>query len=119
MELTFYDSKGRPIAYAEDGTYIYLFSGKPVAYLDNESVYSFSGKHVGRFRNGWIRDNNGQCVFFSENATGGSMKPMKMMKTMKSMKQIKPMKSMKEMRPMRSMDSLSWSELSGEQFFET
>ena len=119
MELTFYDSKGRPIAYTEDGTYIYLFSGEPVAYLDNESVYSVSGKHIGRFRNGWIRDNNGQCVFFSEDATGGPMKPMKMMKPMKSMKQMKPMKSMKEMRPMRPMDSLSWSELSGEQFFET
>lgn len=63
-----------------------------------------------RFENEWIRDNNGQCVFFTENDTGGAMKPIKMMR---------PMKSMKQMKPMRPMDSLSWSELSGEQFFET
>lgn len=119
MELTFYDSNGRSIAYIEDGMYIYLFSGKPVAYLSNESVYLFSGKHIGRLMNGWIRDNNGQCVLFSEDATGGPMKPMKMMKTMRSMKQMKPMKSMKQMRPMRPMGSLSWSKLSGAQFCET
>ena len=119
MKLTFYDSNGRPVAHTEDGVHIYLFSGEPVAYLDNGSVYSFSGRHLGRFENGWIRDNNGQCVFFTENATGGPMRPMKMMRPMKSMKQMKPMKGMKEMRPMRPMDSLSWSELSGEQFFET
>lgn len=119
MNSTFYDSNGRPVAYTEDDVHIYLFSGEPVAYLDNGSVYSFSGRHLGRFENGCIRDNNGQCVFFTENATGGPMKPMEMMKPMKSMEQMKPMKGMKEMRPMRPMDSLSWSELSGEHFFET
>ncbi len=119
MNSTVYDSNGRPVAYTEDDVHIYLFSGEPVAYLDNGSVYSFSGRHLGRFENGCIRDNNGQCVFFTENATGGPMKPMEMMKPMKSMEQMKPMKGMKEMRPMRPMDSLSWSELSGEHFFET
>ena len=49
MSLTFYDSSGKPVAYTEDGTHIYLFSGEPVAYLDNESVYSFSGKHLVQF----------------------------------------------------------------------
>lgn len=118
MELTFYESNGKPVAYTEDGVHIYLFSGEPVAYLDEGSVYSFSGKHLGRFEKGWIRDNNGDCVFFTEVATGGPMKPMKIMKPIKSMKQMKQMKSMKEIRPMRPMDSLSWSELSGKQFFE-
>jgi hypothetical protein len=35
------------------------------------------------------------------------------------MEQMKPMKGMKEMQPMQPMASLSWSELAGEQFFET
>lgn len=118
MELMFYDSKGKPVSYTEDCEHIYLFSGEPVAYFNNESIYSFSGRHLGRYKNGWIRDNNGQCVFFTENATGGPLKPMKMMKPLKSLKQMKPLKGLKEMRPMKPMDSLWWSELSGEQFFK-
>ncbi len=118
MILTFYNFEGRPVAYTEDGMHIYLFSGDPVAYLYDMSIYSFSGKHLGWFKNGWIRDNYGQCVFFTEIATGGPIKPVKMIKLVKNIKQIKPIKSTKEMRPMRPMDSLSWSELSEEQFFE-
>lgn len=117
MELTFYDSNGRPVGYTEDGVHIYLFSGEPIAYIDNRSVYSFSGRHLGRFGNGWIRDNNGRCVFFTQQAKGGPMKPMKMMKPMKGMKQMKSMRGMKEMRPMKTVNSLSWSGLSREQFF--
>ena len=59
MKSTFYDSNGRHVAYTEDDVHIYLFSGEPVAYLDNGSVYSFSGRHLGWFENGCIRDNNG------------------------------------------------------------
>ncbi len=117
IELTYYDSSGKPIAYTEDNTHIYLFSGEPVAYIDNGSVYSFSGRHLGRFENGWIRDNDGRCVFFTEQATGGPMKPIKMMKPMKMMKQMKMMKMTKQMKPMKTVDFLLWSELSGQQFF--
>jgi len=69
MEFIFYDLNGSPTAYTEDGTHIYFFSGEPVAYFVDESVYSFTGVHLGRFENGWIRDNNGDCVFFTEYAT--------------------------------------------------
>lgn len=117
-QITFYNNLGKPIAYTQDGTHIYLFNGKPVAYLSQESVYSYSGKHLGRYEDGWIRDNKGQCVFFTGEATGGPMQPMKQMVPMKSIKQMKPMKSMKQMRPARPMKSSSWSELSSEVFFQ-
>jgi len=118
MELTFYDSTGAPIAYTADGKHIYLFSGEPVAFIDSGSVYSFSGKHLGRFEKGWIRNNIGQCVFFTENATGGPLRPMKKMRPMKSMKQMLPMKAMKEMKPLKPMDASSWANISGKFFFE-
>ena len=63
MDITFYDSHGKPTAYTEDNEHIYLFSGKPVAYIDGSSVYSYSGRHLGWFDEGWIRDNSGYCVF--------------------------------------------------------
>ena len=117
MIITFYDSTGLPIAYSDNNMDIFLFSGQPVAYVSGESIYSFKGTHLGRFRSGWIRDNNGACVFFTSAATGGPMKPMKSMKPMKGMKSMKPMKGMKSMKPMRPMNNRSWSTLSGEKFF--
>ena len=59
-EIDFYDHDGQPIAYTQDRVHIYTFSGDPVAYLDGDSVYSFSGKHLGWFVDGWIRDNYGK-----------------------------------------------------------
>ena len=108
MGITFYNKHGTPVAYVDDGKHIFLFKGSAVGYIDNDSIFSYSGKHLGRYGNGWIRDNSGRCVFFTEDATGGPMKPMKSMK---------PMKGMKSMKPMRPMSSSGWSELSGEQFF--
>ncbi len=44
---TFYDESGSAVAYSDDGTHIYLFSGQPVAYFQRDSVYSFGGRHLG------------------------------------------------------------------------
>lgn len=116
--MTFYDRNGKPVAYTEDDIHIYLFSGKPVAYCVDNAIYSFGGRHMGWFENGWIRDLHGACAFFTENAVGsGPMKPMKQMKPMKCMKQMKPMKAMREMKRMKAMNQLTWSVLSGENFF--
>jgi len=103
-ELTFYNSTGSPTAYTEDGKHIFLFSSEPVVFIDIGSTLSFTGKHLGRSENGWIRNNDGQCVFFTENAIGRPMKPMKFMKPMKSMKKMKPMKALKEVKPIRPMN---------------
>lgn len=66
MVTTFYNRHGRAIAYTEDGEYLYLYSGTPVGYFSDDSVYSFSGHHLGRFNDGWIRDNSGACVFLQK-----------------------------------------------------
>lgn len=117
MEIVFYDEKGEPIAYTEDGIHIYLFSGEPVAYFYGDSVYSYSGKHLGWYIEGWIRDNDGDCGLFTEEVKGGPVKPVKRIKPVKSVKQVKPVKSVKEIRPVRPVRSLSWSSLSLIKFF--
>ena len=117
-EIDFYDRSGSPVAYTQDGTHIYTFKGEPVAYFHVESVYSFSGSHLGWFEDGWIRDNNGHCVFYTQEAQGGPVKPMKQAKPLKSIKSLKPIKSLRSARPLKAMKSLSWSSLSGEHFFE-
>lgn len=117
--MVFYDNHGGPAAYTEDGEHIYLFTGEPVAYLDRDAVYGYNGRQFGWFDNGWIRDLNGDCVFFSENATGsGPMKPIKHICPIKCIKHIKPIKCIKEIRRVRTVNHLGWSKLSGFEFFK-
>ncbi|WP_182103770.1 4-fold beta flower protein [Niallia taxi] len=116
-EIVFYNKNGTAIAYSQDGQHIYTFTGKPVAYLYDVSVYSYSGKHLGRYENGWIRDNKGRCALFTSEASGGPVKPVKKVKPIKSVKQVKPVKSVKSVKPVKPVSSLSWSDLSSENFF--
>ncbi len=48
-EITLFDSKGEAIAYIDtsDELTIYLWDGDPVAYLYDDHVYGFNGKHLG------------------------------------------------------------------------
>ena len=117
MTIDFYDKSGRPIAYMADGQHIYLFSGKPVAFLSGNAVYSFSGRHLGWFEDGWVRDKAGKCVFFTSDANGGPVKPVKRVKPVKGVKQVKPVKGVKQVKAVKAVKSLSWSNLSGKQFF--
>lgn len=116
--MVFYDNHGRPTAYTEDDEHIYLFTGEPVAYLCEDAVYGYNGKHFGWFLGGWVRDLNGKCVFFTENAAGsGPLKPLKQLTPLKSLKQLRPLKALRELKRLRPPNSLSWSVLSGKQFF--
>ena len=115
--MTFYNRTGKPVAYTEDDTHVFLFTGEPVAYFVENAVYGFNGKHLGWFYNGWIRDLNGRCVFFSEEASGGPAKPARHARPAKNAKHAKPAKAAKQARRARAAFGPSWSELSGIQFF--
>jgi hypothetical protein len=117
MTIDFYSKTGEPIAHSEDGEHIYLFSGTPVAYLAGDAVYTFSGEHIGWFEDGWIRDKQGGCVLFTADARGGPVKPVKHVKTVKGVKNVKPVKGVKQAKSVKAVKSLSWSPLSGNQFF--
>lgn len=117
--MTFYNCIGKPIAYTEDDGSIYLFSGEPVAYFSGTVIYGFNGKQLGWFENGWIRDLNGYCVFYSENASGsGPVKPVKNVCPVKSVKHIKPVKCVKQVKRVRAVNVIGWSSLSEVQFFQ-
>jgi hypothetical protein len=118
MELTFYDLRGSPIAYTDNGEDIYLFSGKPVAYLSDESLYSYSGKYIGSFDEGWVLDKNGKRVFFTDIAAGGPATPARCATPARSARSATPAKFARAARPATPAKSSSWSMLSGRQFFE-
>ena len=57
QEISLYDSVGEAVAYidSDDELNIYLWRGKPVAYLEHISLYGFNGKHLGWFKDGGFK----------------------------------------------------------------
>lgn len=108
-ELVFYDESGRAVAYTEDGEHIFGYSGVPLAYVEGDSVYSYSGAHLGWYLDGWIRDHAGACVYFTEAATGGPIKPMRAVKPVKGVKSILPIRGIKAIKPLRPLNQFDWS----------
>lgn len=118
MPMTFYDRSGKPAAYTEDDVHLFLFSGYPVGYLHDGSIYSYSGRHLGTLRAGWIRDHAGCCVFFTDEVlNGGPSLPSRNVKPPKLLKKPKPPKGRREAPPPRAEDAEEWSQLSAERFF--
>src|ERR1039457_7664580 len=77
-ELVFFDSQGHVVALnANVDDVLLLWNGTPVAILDDESVsvYGFDGRHLGWFGDGWIRDHDGACVYYTDEARGGPVRP--------------------------------------------
>ena len=119
MSLTFYNSEGRAVAYLDDDTEsIYLYDGTPVAWLSDDSIYSYSGRYLGWFQNGWVWDLCGDCVFFTDTATGGPVRPVTQVRPVRGVRAVRPVRGVREVRPVRPVRSAAWSNLSDESFFE-
>ncbi|MGJ5006789.1 4-fold beta flower protein [Bradyrhizobium oligotrophicum] len=99
-EISLFNAQGAATAYidTDDDLTIYLWSGKPVAYLDDGNVYGFNGKHLGWFERGaiWGEDGGAAC------ATAAAM-PRTQFEPFKSFKQFKPFKSFKEFAPLKPL----------------
>lgn len=117
-DITFYDKNGTPIAYTEDSNHVYDFRGNPVGYINEDSFYSYPGKHLGWIINGWIVDNKGYAVFYTKYAKNGPFKPFKKFKPFKGFKKIKPFKGFKNFKPLKPLQIMCWSNQSGTVFFK-
>jgi hypothetical protein len=109
MSVDFYDRCGHPFAYSDDAETLFTFSGKPIAHITSSSVYLFSGKHVGFFEAGHVRDHSGFVLLFTNGARGGPMKPLRAMRPLKSARAARPMKSIREMPAVKPVWSTGWS----------
>jgi hypothetical protein len=111
-EVSLFDFKGRPTAYVAEDQTIYLWEGKPVAYLDGQdkdipSIYGFNGKHLGWFRDGIMYDNEGYPVGGIKEAFTSPTQ----LEPLKGLKELKPLKSLKELKPLKPLFSKQWSEV--------
>jgi len=118
-ELVFFDSDGAAVAYKDhDGDVIFLWDGRPVAVLDDDSVYFFDGRHAGWFVDGWVRDHEGKVVYFTDHAVGGPVRPVRQVRRVRGVRQVRPVRGVRQVKPVRPVRQLVWSPLaSGTAFF--
>ena len=109
MPLTFYTSSGKPYAYSEDGEQIYTFSGLPLGYLYQDSIYNYQGDHIGYFSNGLLRDRLGRVALFTNETSAGPTQPSKKMSPSREMKQPLPEKAHRSEPSKRPMNRMQWS----------
>lgn len=117
LSITFYDRSGNAVAYSEDDRHMYLFGGEPIGYLDAEAFFSYRGELIGWFENGWLRDKDGRCIAYSDQAAGGPPQPVKLRRPNQSIKQTLPVLERQDPRPLRPMHSNAWSTQSAVEFF--
>lgn len=69
-EITVWDRRSIATAYiaTDDENTIYLWTGEPVAYLVDDHVYGFNGRHLGWFQEGIIWDYEAISVGFTRQA---------------------------------------------------
>jgi hypothetical protein len=91
----------------------YLWSGEPVAYLVEDSVFGFNGKHLGWHHKGLVYDHDGGVVVAPAAAFRDSVAPP----PIRSLKQLKPLKGLKELKPLKPLFGTSWSSIPARVFF--
>ncbi len=116
-EIALFDSNGKAIAYiaVDDDFTIYLWEGKPVAYIySSENIYGFNGKHLGWFEDGIIWDHEGYAV----GAIKGAVKMLYEFEPFKGFKEFKPFKSFREFSPYKPRFKNKWSGIPLSIFFK-
>ncbi|NRA14954.1 MAG: hypothetical protein HRU04_05600 [Oceanospirillaceae bacterium] len=113
-EISLYDDAGEAVAYidTDDEMNIYLWKGRSVAYLDDESVYGFNGKHLGWFKKGIIWDRKGYVVGFIE----GAVSKLTKLERLKGLQKLTPLKSLQQLEPLEPLQKTKWGKLSLEIF---
>jgi hypothetical protein len=116
-EAEFFDSKGTAAVYFEysdaEHTFYLWSEGEPVAYMDEDSLYGFNGKHLGWLQNGAVYDHEGNVVA----ATAARFQDPVHPPPPKGYKQYKPYKDYKEYRPYKPALNTTWSTMTVRAFF--
>lgn len=98
-QVTLFNATGAAIAYVDfdDDATIYSFAGEPLAYLREDHVYGFNGKHLGWFDQGILRDHSGSAAGFSKDKSP----VFTQFEPFKGFKQFKPFKGFQEFAPFK------------------
>jgi hypothetical protein len=111
----FFDSQARPAVRLDalDDATFYLWSGEAVAYVVEDSIFGFNGKHLGWLRNGLVYDRAGDVVA----APSTAFREPLVVPASDTATALKPVKKPTEEPPARPAFGGLWSKVSARTFF--
>jgi hypothetical protein len=115
MEISLFNKHGKPVAYiADDGETIYLWDGRPVAFLSDDKLYDWSGRQQGWYNNGTVFDIYGLRSGFikSKSPIATEMEPLK------PQKHLKPVRGEKQTQAIKPILCYGYSNKSLEDLLE-
>ena len=108
--IEFFDREGRASAFCDDGRVLYHWDGRPAAIIDDDKVFSYSGRFLGWFSDGWISDAEGGRLLYEFDAVGGPAKPARGARTDKGQRGARPAQGTREPAPPLPAPSSAWSD---------
>jgi len=112
-----HDQRGETVGWLKKDI-VYDIDGSPVAFIRKKEVINFHGMHLGRFVNGFFRDEGGQVVTFIKGATGGPILPIPSITPIPPIPGITPIRPISPIPPIAPINSLSWSSKSWNAYLE-
>ena len=74
MAEPIFNRGGEAQFYIEDKV-IYDYAGRPLAFVDGDDIVRYTGKHIGWYCDGWMRDTSGYAIGFIRSARDGLEMP--------------------------------------------
>lgn len=113
-----FDRHGKTIAWLDDRNIYNLSGNQALAFISHNTVFTFrTKKHLGRFKNGFFRDKNGNAVAFIKGATGGPVTPVTQVTPSSPSYVLRPsLPSLPSIPVSYPTDTYNWSHLDWEKF---
>jgi hypothetical protein len=114
-----YNRFGKPIFRLLSDDRLVTFPGKNAGFLVGDNLYNYTGKHVGWFSEGLVRDHYGHVVGFGEKVTDSihPLLPYMQYKPYAGYVQYEPYRPYLQYEPYRPYKAYSWSSISLESLF--
>lgn len=115
MSTPIHNRHGTLVGWLDDEV-IRTLPGRHVAFVSNSGVFSYRGRYLGRFHDGFFRDRRGGTVAFIPGACGGPVTPIPPIAPIPPVFPVPPVPPVPPVAPVAPVDSLSWSSEDWETF---
>jgi len=107
-----YDRNGQPRLLVMAGDRLVDFNGKSIGFLDSINAYSYGGRHCGWYKDGILRDHNGDCAGFGEVVTDTThpLLPLKKVRPIPGLIEVESARPEIKISPPSPLKTDNWSE---------